>query len=413
MAVPVTGVGAGSATIVASTPGFAPASANVTVGGSAPIILPANVTLAPSDTVGFPVSLATGAPAGGAFINLTSSDTSKVTISPSAIFITQGQTSGATTPKITGVGFGVATITASAAGIGSASQQVSVTSGLSFQPAVLVITGTATTKSLTLVLSAPAPAGGLTLNVSSSDTSVATAPSSVTFPANITSVNVPVTSVAPGSAVIQASSLPVFPPTAATVTVVNSPAVILPTFQAVGITQSVDLPVTLSAPAPPGGVTVTLISSDPSKFTVTPSVFIASGATTPAIQPRITAGSGIPSEGFSTVTASSPGYASASLQIHVSDAITISLPTNLTVRVGQTVPLPFALPGPAPAGGLTLTLTSTNPAVASVTPTAFIPAGANQPTTLPLVTGNNVGTVNIEVSGGSYTSGVQSLQVTP
>jgi trimeric autotransporter adhesin len=412
--VPVTGVAPGSTTITASAAGFTPANATVTVTGASPIILPANVMLAPGDTVNFPVTLAAPAPAGGAFVNLTSSDTSKVTISPSAIFFSEGMTTTATTPKVTGVNFGVSIITASANGIGSASQPVSVTSGLSFQPSSLVITGTATTKSLTLTLTTPAPAGGLTFSVSSSDTSVATVPSSVTFPANSTSVNVPVTSVAPGSAVIQTGAQPAFPSAAATVTVVTSPTVILPAFDAVGIRNSVPLPVSLSTPAPPGGVTVTLISSDPSKFTVTPSsVFIAAGVTAPAVLPSITGGDTISSEGFSTVTASAPGYATASLQIHVSDAITISLPTNLSVKLGQTVPLPVALPGPAPAGGVTLTITSTDPTVASVTATAFVPAGANMPATLPLVTGKGLGFVTIEASGGSYTSGVQPLQVVP
>jgi hypothetical protein len=62
---------------------------------------------------------------------------------------------------------------------------------------------------------------------------------------------------------------------------------------------------------------------------------------------------------------------------------------------------------------VTLTITSTDPTVASVTATAFVPAGANMPATLPLVTGKSLGMVTIEASGGSYTSGVQPLQVTP
>ena len=68
---------------------------------------------------------------------------------------------------------------------------------------------------------------------------------------------------------------------------------------------TVDLPVSLSTPAPPGGVTVMLSSADTSNITVTPSVFIAGGATTPAKQPQITGAL----EGFSLITASAPGYA--------------------------------------------------------------------------------------------------------
>lgn len=410
--VPVTAGSPGSATITASAAGFAPATAGITVAGAAAIILPANINLAPGDTVNFPITLGTPAPAGGAFINLTSSDPSKVTISPGAIFIAQGQTAGNSTPKVTGVAFGSSIITAQASGIGSASQTVSVSSALSFQPANLVITGTATTKSLTLALSSPAPAGGVTINVSSSAPSVATVPSTVFLPANSTNVNVPVTSVAPGTATVQASSLPGIPATAATVTVVTSPTVILPVFQAVGIGNTVPLPIGLSTPAPPSGVTVTLTSSDPSKYTVAPpTVFIAPGATVPATQPTITAGGFISNEGFSILTASAPGYTTATLDIHVGDAITIALPFNLTVGAGQTMPLPVALPGPAPAGGVTVTITSTNNQVATVTSTAFIPAGANQPTTLPVVTGVQPGFVTIEAAAAAYTSAAQTLQV--
>jgi hypothetical protein len=47
--------------------------------------------------------------------------------------------------------------------------------------------------------------------------------------------------------------------------------------------------VKLSGPAPAGGVTVMLKSSDPAKVTVTPAtVLIPSGATMPAMQPQVT-----------------------------------------------------------------------------------------------------------------------------
>jgi hypothetical protein len=87
--------------------------------------------------------------------------------------------------------------------------------------------------------------------------------------------------------------------------------------------------------------------------------------------------------------------------------------SNAKVGLGQTVPLPVALPGPASAGGVIVTLTSTNSSVATVTPTVFIPAGANMPSTPPLVTGINLGSVTIDAAVSSYTSGARTLQVTP
>ncbi len=411
----VTGVAAGSASITASAPNYTSASTLVTVtGGTAPsIVLPANVVLAVGGLADFPVSLTAAAPTGGITVSLTSSDTSKVTITPASVFVPQGSTAATVIPKVSGAGAGSATIMASATGIAGASQQVTVVGsngGASFQPNTLTITGTSTRGLLVLVAS-PSP-NPVTFNLTSSDQNVANVPSTVTLPANTSTVNVPVTSVRPGTVVIQASSLPGYPATSATVTVVTAASIILPVFDAVGIHNTIQFPVSLSSPAPAGGVTISLTSSDPSKFEISPSVFVPAGATTPSSPAIITAGDLISSEGFSTVTATAPGYTPASLEMHVSDAITLALPFNLSVGVGETKPLPVALPGPAPAGGLTVTITSNNASVATVSATAFIPAGANMPATFPLVTGVSAGTAQLEVTApGGYISGVQPIQV--
>ncbi len=80
------------------------------------------------------------------------------------------------------------------------------------------ITGTAT-QSAVLNLSAPAPSGGLTVNLFSDNTKVATVPATVTFAAHATTVNVPITGVAAGAAVIHASALPDLVDTSTKVTV--------------------------------------------------------------------------------------------------------------------------------------------------------------------------------------------------
>ena len=56
----------------------------------------------------------------------------------------------------------------------------------------------------------------------------------------------------------------------------------------VGLGQSAPFPVILSAPAPAGGLTVTLTISDPSKATATSSVVVPAGATTPTTQAQVT-----------------------------------------------------------------------------------------------------------------------------
>ena len=83
-------------------------------------------TIQPGQLLNFPVTLTSPAPDGGVFISLVSSDTSKLTISPANVLISQGGTVS-NQPKITGVGVGSATITASVFGFPSASQTLQVT----------------------------------------------------------------------------------------------------------------------------------------------------------------------------------------------------------------------------------------------------------------------------------------------
>jgi hypothetical protein len=92
------------------------------------------------------------------------------------------------TLSVHGVNFGTATITATAQGLPSATATVQVTATLAFAPSSATLIGTPAQKGLTLLLSAFAPAGGLTVNLSSDNTAVATVPSIVTIPANATKV---------------------------------------------------------------------------------------------------------------------------------------------------------------------------------------------------------------------------------
>ncbi len=196
---------AGAYTVNASIAGIAtPAVFSLTnVSG---IVMPANVTVAPGQSVPFPIALGTAAPAGGAFITLTSSDTSKVTVTGN-ILIPAGATVPLTAPKVNGVAFGSVTITAASSLYPASTQTVLAADTIVFSPGTLTITGSGT-QQMFLSLSSPAPAGGLTVNLSSSNTAVATVPATATFIANITSVNVPVTPVGPGTATIQAGAPP-------------------------------------------------------------------------------------------------------------------------------------------------------------------------------------------------------------
>ncbi len=156
---------AGAFTVTASASGAAtPAVFSLT--NSTGMQLPANVTVPPGQTVSFPVTLA--APAiSSVFITLSSSDTSKVTVTPA--FITPaGATAPLTAPRVNGISNGSATITATSSSYPTVTQTVLTADTVSFSPASLTLNGGAT-QQLFLVLSGPAPAGGVSVNLSSSN----------------------------------------------------------------------------------------------------------------------------------------------------------------------------------------------------------------------------------------------------
>src|SRR5207253_6688977 len=79
--VPVTSVGQGT-TVIHSTslPAFGDTTATVTVVGAGTINLPAGVSVPLGQSVIFPITLGTPAPAGGLNVALTSTDSTKVAV---------------------------------------------------------------------------------------------------------------------------------------------------------------------------------------------------------------------------------------------------------------------------------------------------------------------------------------------
>jgi hypothetical protein len=171
-------------------------------------------------------------------------------------------------------------------------------------------------------------------------------------------------------------------------------AISLPANTTVGLGQSGQLPITLSAPAPDGGVTVTLTSSDPTTVTVTPTVFVSGGETSPRnIQPQVT---GL-NLGTAAITLSAPYYVSSSQQVQVTGSL--SFARRLTIFASATQTATLNLSGPAPAGGLIINLSSDNTGVATVPPTVTFPAGATSVNAL--ITGVAGGNTLIHASNAS------------
>ena len=417
--VTVTAVAAGTATITASAttaPNVQSAAANLTftaVNASPDIILPTGITMLPGDQLRISITLAAPAPSGGVYVTLSSSDTSKFTVSPTTVLIGSGNTTSPVQPQLTAVSLGSATLNASASGLKPASVTVRIGSSSGFTPTSVIIGTLGTTQNLTLSLASPAPAGGVTINLSSTTPAVATVPGTVKFAAGVSTVNVPVTSVSAGSTTIHASG-PGLPDTTASVTVATSSGISLAANQVVPLGVSQAFPVTLGSPAPAGGVTVTLSSSNPTSIGIAPTtVNIAAGATTPTVQPKIT-GYNI---GPSTITASAPGYTSASQVAKATATVTWS-PTSIVVASGSSQRVTLALSSSAPPGtttqgrcenpdpttcSVTVQLSSDNPAVAQVQSSiSFFPDGSSQAIDQLPITAIGPGTTIIHAGNPPY-----------
>ncbi len=195
----------GPTTITASATGYTSGQASITSVTQGSITLQQGVTVAPGQTLPFAVNIGPSPVANDVTITLTSTDTTKLTVTPGIITIPAGATTPVSPAQVTGVNFGSANITASATGFVGTSQSVSVAANLSFSPTTATV-GTGGTTNLTLTLSAPAPASGVTVTLTSDATNFATVPPNVTIAGGQTTATVTVTGVAVGTAHITTSS---------------------------------------------------------------------------------------------------------------------------------------------------------------------------------------------------------------
>jgi hypothetical protein len=492
----------GTAAITAAAGGYVNGTVSVLVVNLGGIALPTGLTVAPGQSAALSVTLSTPAPVDGVTVTLASSDTGILGVTPS-VFISPGAMTPSTAAQVTGIAYGSVTVTATAGGYTGDSQTVKVSATLSFSTQVVSV-GAAGDQSINVLLSAPAPAGGLPITLQSSNTAVATVPPSVVIGAgSTTSPSFLVHGVAAGSATITASTTaPNVASATLPVTVSVFGSIGLPSGVTVGQSLSVPFPITLSAAAPAGGVTVTLSTSNSSLVDISPKlVTITAGQTQPGTQPQVT-GNGL---GQATITATAPGYGSASqpvtgnttlsfvppslsitgletkdftltlpvaapaggitvnitasptgvvtvpasvqiaqntttATVHVTgvapgtatvtaaatspnignatgsvtvlSAGAIGLPSNVSLALGESKAFAVTLPVAAPQGGVIVTLTSDSPKVGISPGTVTIDAGQTQPAAQPQVTGNSPGTANITASAPAYTSTTKAVQVT-
>ena len=133
----------------------------------------------------------------------------------------------------------------------------------------------------------------------------------------------------------------------------------------------------LSVPAPPGGATVSLASSDPSVAQVPASVSVAAGNSTASFAVTTSA---VPSAVSASVTGTAGGESrTAFFQVTADPNAPLSLlsitPSVSGATGGNPINTTLFLNKSAPAGGAVVTLSSSNTAAARVPATVTVPAG--------------------------------------
>jgi len=321
-----------------------------------------------------------GSPAGsnGQVIALSVTDPTVVTV-PQTVTILPGALSAPAT--ITPLKVGSVNVTVSTSGFRSYLETINVT-----EPAITLTlnsntVGVGNSVTGTISLSSAAPSSGVTVALSLSQNgfvSLSTPTVSITGGATFGTFTVQ-GGPSNGSPTTITASASGYTSSSQNVTSVIAGGITLPTATtAVALGQTTTFPVSVGPTAASSNVTITLISSDPTKVTVTPSIVIPAGSTSPTNPAQIT---GV-NLGSVTITASATGYvATSSGLVNVAAGLaittktlpagTLNAPYTATVATtGGMGPYTFAATN-LPAG---LTINS-NSGVISGTPTG--PAGTS------------------------------------
>jgi peptidoglycan/xylan/chitin deacetylase (PgdA/CDA1 family) len=329
-----------------------------------------------TDSVGT-VTLTSPAPAGGAIVTLASSNSATASV-PSSVTIAQGATSA--TFNITTAAVSASTSVTITVSYGGVSQTATLTvappalSSVSLSPTS--VTGGSAPQG-TVTLTGVAPSGGATITLSSSNTTYAKAPSSVTVAAGSTSATFTVTTyttttsrsitiTAKYNSVSKTAALTVTPG-AALSSVSLSPTSVTGSAGSTGT-------VTLNSAAPTGGAVVMLSSSNTSAATVPSSVTVATGSTSAIFAVTTSA---VTTSTSVTITAAYSGTSkTASLTVAAPSTLSAVSLNPASVTGGSSSTGNATLTGAAPTGGAVVTLSSSNTSIAAVPASVTIAAGS-------------------------------------
>lgn len=333
--------------------GYLAPSQTITVLSSAlTITIPHNLVVGPGQIQPFPISI--GAAASSAVtVNLAvTGGPGNVTFSVPSVTIPAGSTSPSPQPTITGATLGNVTVSGSATGYAPDIESESVSVTLTLSPSTVNVL-TSNPATMTLSASSRAPAGGLVVSLALADPTLAHVPATVTIPAGASSVKFYVTGKATGTTTLTAGGTGYVAATAS-IQVSQAPPISFSGcpgtlgLNAISEPYNQNYPCTpyLGAPAPAGGETVTVTSSNPTLVTLTPdptttgaksvTLTYAGGSTSPS-----TPASGgfylaaLASSGTVTVTATAPGYNTSTFTVTLTPSgFNISGGTQTTTLAG-------------------------------------------------------------------------------
>jgi trimeric autotransporter adhesin len=411
-------VDVGTTLVTASRTGFASGQASVSVIAPPRIsVLPTSVSLGVGRSETLTFTLSSAAPVGGVTLNLQSANAAVATV-PGTVHVAAGATSASV--QVSAVSIGQSSISANAAGYEPASAAVTVREiSVALPPAVLVAPGLS--RSVPISLSDPAPVGGAQITFTTSNAAVVAAPAALSVPAGERAINVNIAGGTPGTAQLTASATGyqagTTEVTVEAVTIsVGASSISLPEG------QSRSFVVSISRPAPAGGVGIAVAVGDAQVATASPGeVFIPEGQTSAAQTPVIVSGE---LKGTTNLTLTAAGLVATTIPLTVTDRLGLIFRNQynnnqLTVGKGFKTFINEVyvqqLTGSAGVNAtqpVTVTLTSSDPTRVSVPSTVTIPVGQSlvyfEVTGVELTGGTPV-TIDATVAG--YSSPVTKLTV--
>jgi sugar lactone lactonase YvrE len=327
----------------------------------------------------FTATLDRPAPTGGVNVVLTSSLPDVIV--PATVVVPEGATSTTFIANTEPVAANVtASITAAAFGTQRTSFLTVKPVGLAAGVNALVLSPTTvnggSTSTGTVTLFCAANIADVTVALSSADPAIAALPASVTVPFGSQTATFAVTTTAPAASTTVSLAATLDRTQSRNITVVQGTTLTAVNLSAVAVSGglSVTGTVTISSPAPAGGVVLTLSTSNTSLAQVPATVTVQAGNTVSAPF-AVTTSATATSTSVAIRATFNSSTASRSLLVRPSSVQTVAL-SPTTVRSTQTSTGTITLDTPAAAAGIVVNLSSTAPGVAAPTVASItIPGG--------------------------------------